>query len=231
MKRLRAALPLVLLIVTGAVLFSSGALDRLHPGHLLAHQALWQADILAHPWLTRLAYIGLLTVVVSTGIPGSLIMNLAGGFLFGAVQATLLSSVGQVLGSLLLFLASRYAFGAGRREAPVLVEKLRHGFAAHPANYTLFLRFAPIFPFGAVTVALAWLRCPLWLFVGATALGGGIILVFESAIGAGLGHAMRLHHGFGLSLLFEPHLLWPLAALAVLSLVPLAFHRHRQNRA
>ncbi|NII09984.1 VTT domain-containing protein [Oleiagrimonas sp. C23AA] len=231
MSRLRAMLPLLLLIITGVVLFASGALDRFHPVHLLAEQASWRADVLAHPWLTRLAYIGLLTVVVSTGIPGSVLVNLTGGFLFGVVEGTILSSIGQVLGSLLLFLASRYAFGAGRRAAPRLVERLRHGFAAHPANYTLFLRFVPVFPFGAVTVALAWLRCPLWLFIGATALGGGIILMFESALGAGLGKAVALHHGFGLSLLIEPRLLWPLGALAILALVPLAFqHRERRRR-
>jgi uncharacterized membrane protein YdjX (TVP38/TMEM64 family) len=230
MRRLRAALPLLLLIATGVVLFTSGALDRLHPEHLMQQQAQMRLSIAESPWLSRLAYIGLLTMVVSTGVPGSLLVILAGGLLFGVVQGTAISSVAVVLGSLLLFLASRYAFGEGRRAAPPLVERLRHGFAAHPTNYTLFLRIAPVFPFGAVTVALAWLRCPMWLFLLATFIGGTTMLVFETAIGAGLGDALANGGVFDVGMLFDMRILLPLGALALMALVPLWFNWRRERR-
>lgn len=230
MNRLRAALPLLLLVATGIVLFASGALDRLHPEQLASQQSQLRAAVADNPWLSRLAYIGLLTMVVSTGIPGSLLVILAGGLLFGVLQGTAISAVALVLGSLLLFLASRYAFGDGSGTAPPLVERLRHGFAAHPTNYTLFLRIAPVFPFGGVTVALAWLRCPLWLFLAATALGGTIMLVFETAIGAGLGEALANGSAFDLGMLFDPRVLLPLGALALMALVPLAVNWRRERR-
>ena len=225
MSRLRAALPLVLLVIAGVMLFASGALDRLNPEQLVAHQGELHAQIATHPWLSRAAYIGLLTLAMATGIPGTVIIIFAGGFAFGVVEGTTWSSIGLTLGSLILFLASRYAFGAGSRHPPALVARLHHGFEKHPVTYTLFLRFVPVAPFGLITVCLAWLRCPLWLFVGATWLGGTVALVFETSIGAGLGHALRQSDRIGFGLFMHREVLLPLGAIALLALVPLLIGR------
>ena len=232
MSRWRAWLPLILLLLAGIALYASGSLDNLTPRHLVAHQAQLRAQIAAHPWLHRLAFIGLLTLTTATGIPGTIVVILAGGFAFGAVDGTVISSIGLTLGSLILYLASRHAFGAGGRAAPKIAQRLQHGFARHPVSYTLFLRFVPIVPFGAVTVSLAWLRCPLWLFIGASWIGGTIALIFENLIGAGLGHAMTADSTMGLGLFMHRQVLLPLAALALLALLPLLVERftrrHRQ---
>jgi uncharacterized membrane protein YdjX (TVP38/TMEM64 family) len=225
LSRWRAALPLILLLLAGIVLFASGSLKQLSPHQLVANQAELHAQISAHPWLSRLAYIGLLTLTMATGIPGTIVVILAGGFAFGVVDATLCSSVGLTLGSLLLYLASRYAFGGGTRQPPAVVARLRHGFEQHPASYTLFLRFVPVVPFGAVTVALAWLRCPLWLFLGASWLGGTVTLIFETSIGAGLGDALSQSDSLGLGLFMHREVLLPLGAIALLALLPLLLGR------
>ncbi|MBB6241542.1 VTT domain-containing protein [Rhodanobacter sp. MP1X3] len=225
MNRLRASLPLILLILAGIVLFASGALDRLTPQQLVAHQSQIHAHIAAHPWLSRLVFIGLLTLTMCTGIPGTIIVILAGGFAFGVPEGTLCSSVALTLGSLILFLASRYAFGTGSRKPPAIAVKLHRGFECHPVSYTLFLRFLPILPFGAVTVGLAWLRCPLWLFIGATWLGGTITLIFETSIGAGIGTVLSQSANFSMDLFMHREVLLPSAALAVLALLPLLIER------
>ena len=235
MSRLRATLPLVLLVLAGIALFSSGLLNRLHPEQLIAHQDQLRAQIDGAPWLSRLAYIGLLTLGMSTGIPGTIVVIFAGGFAFGVVEATIYSSIGITLGSLILFLASRYAFGSGSKHPPAIVDKLQHGFAHHPVSYTMFLRFVPVVPFGLVTVSLAWLRCPLWLFLGATFLGGTVMLVFETSVGAGLGSAISHHGKISPSLLISHEVLLPLGGLALLALLPLIierilhWHRSRQT--
>jgi uncharacterized membrane protein YdjX (TVP38/TMEM64 family) len=223
-------LPLVLLVLAGVVLFASGSLDQLTPHRLLANQASLHAQIDDHPWLSRLAFTGLLTLTVATGIPGTIVVILAGGFAFGVVDATLYSSLGLTLGSLILFLASRYAFGPGSRQPPAIVARLHHGFERHPVSYTLFLRFIPVVPFGAVTVALAWLRCPLWLFLGASWLGGTVSLVFETSIGAGLGDAMSQSDSLGLDLFLHREVLLPLGAIALLALLPLLIERMTRRR-
>ena len=230
MSRWRAALPLALLLLAGVALFASGSLHALTPRELLAHQAELHALIAEHPWLTRLAYVGLLTLGVATGIPGTIVIILAGGFAFGVVDATLSSSVGITLGALILYLASRQAVGPGSAQPPPLVARLHHGFERHPVSYTLFLRFVPVLPFGAVTVALAWLRCPLWLFLGASWLGGTVSLVFETSIGAGLADAMGESDSIGLGLFMHREVLLPLGAIALLALLPLLFERVARRR-
>lgn len=231
MSRLRAALPLILLVAAGIALFSSGLMDRLHPEQLVQHQAQMRADIAAAPWLTRITFIGLLTLAMSTGVPGTVIIIIAGGFAFGVVEGSIYSSIGLTLGTLILFLASRYAFGAGSKHPPAIVDKLHHGFERHPVAYTMFLRFVPVAPFGLVTVALAWLRCPLWLFLGASWLGGTVSLIFETSIGAGLGEALAQSHGhFGPGLLMQRSVWLPISAIAVLALLPLLVERFTRRR-
>ncbi len=61
LNRLRAALPLLLLIIAGIVLVSSGVFDRFHPERLVAHQQQVRAYIQDNPWMSRLVFIGLLT--------------------------------------------------------------------------------------------------------------------------------------------------------------------------
>jgi uncharacterized membrane protein YdjX (TVP38/TMEM64 family) len=225
LNRLRAALPLLLLIAAGIVLLSSGVFDRIHPEQLVAHQQEFRQHIHDNPWLSRMVYIGLLTLATCTGIPVTIVLILAGGFAFGLVEGTTYSSIGLTLGSLILFLASRYAFGAGSKHPPAIAEKLHHGFERHPVVYTLFLRLIPVAPFGLITVALAWLRCSLWLFLGATWFGGTVMLAFETSIGAGLGQALSHGQQLGLGLIFDPAVIAPLGVLALLSLVPLALER------
>lgn len=230
MKRWRARLPLFLLLLAGVVLFSSGALDRLSPEYLIAHQQQLHAAIAVDPWMARLSFIGLLTLAMCTGIPGTFLIILAGGFAFGVVEGTLYSSIGVTLGSVVFFLASRFAFGSGSRQPPAVVEKLQHGFAHHPISYALFLRFVPLLPFGVVTLCLAWLRCPLWLFIGASWLGGTVSLVFENSIGAGLGKALSQTHQLGMDLVLNRGVLLPMAAIAVLALIPLLVERALRTR-
>ncbi len=225
MRRLRALLPLLLLIAAGVVLIASGTLKHFDPRHLASEHHHLRVLIMHAPWLARLAYLGVLVLAVASGAPGLMLITIAGGMLFGLVEGTVLSTLGLLLGSLVLFLAARLALAAGTRPAPALAERLRNGFLRHPASYTLFLRLVPVFPFGAVTLALAWLRCPLWLFVAATTGGGLIVEAVESAVGSGLGEALARGEPVNLHLVLEPHVIVPLLALALLSLVPVLIQR------
>ncbi len=229
MSRLRAALPLLLLIAIGVVLWATGTLDRLRPEHLIDQQYQLRHTIATHPLAAWCIYIGILTLVIATGIPGAIVVILAGGMFFGIMHATVLSAIGEVLGSLLLYFAARHAFGSGERPPPKMAERVRRGYLQHPLSYTLFLRLVPVFPFGGVTVALAWLRCPLWLFTLATLVGGSVMLIFETAIGAGLAHSLRRGHALSPDLLLHPRVWVPVLALAVLALVPMLIQRWRQS--
>ncbi|HEY7872362.1 MAG TPA: VTT domain-containing protein [Rudaea sp.] len=232
MRRLRAFLPLLVLIAIGIALLSTGVLNRFRPETLANEQAQLQAQIAAHPIHAGLIHIGVTTLAIATGVPGVLVVILAGGMLFGVLWGTILSTTGATLGALILFLASRHAFGAdaGGGSPPVLVEKLRGGYQAHPVSYTCFLRLVPFFPFGGVTVALAWLRCPLWLFLAATAGGGALMVGIETVLGAGLAKNIGANHAVNLSLFSDPWVIAPLVAMGLLALVPVAIGKSRARR-
>ena len=229
MKRLRAFLPLIVLIAIGIALLVSGALDRFQPAQLGAEQVRLRALVAEYPVLSALAQIVVVMLGISTGIPGIIVLIFAGGMLFGIVPGTILSGIGTTLGATILFLASRSAFAHGSGGGvPLLVEKLRAGYHAFPFSYTMFLRLVPFFPFGGVTVALAWLRCPLWLFLTATAIGGTVMIAFETALGAGLAETIAREGTVSLNLFAHKRVILPMLGLAVLALVPIVLGQLRR---
>ena len=232
MKRFRAFLPIVILIAIGIALLASGVLNRFRPEHLALEQAALQAQIAVHPLLAAAAYVGAVTLAISTGIPGVVVLILAGGMMFGTWLGTLLSSIGVTSGALILFLASRHAFGDHHAaDAPGLVERVRGGYREHPLSYTFFLRLVPFFPFGGVTVALAWLRCPLWLFLAATAGGGSVMTGVESALGAGLAHRIGEQQTVSLDILATPEFFVPLVEImGLLALAPVLLGKLRRRQ-
>ncbi len=230
MKRLRAFLPLLVLIAIGIALLASGVLDRFDPHRIAQEEVDLRASIAAHPWIAAVAQVVLMAAAIATGIPGAIVIVLAGGMLFGAIEGTLLSSIGTTLGALVLFLASRRAFAQGNGDAPVLVERLRAGYAAYPVSYAMFMRLVPFFPFGAVTIALAALRCPLWLFLLSSAIGGSVMIAFESALGAGLTETIAREGSVSLNLFAHRSVWLPVLGMAVLALAPIVLAQLRRAR-
>jgi len=232
MKKFRSFLPLLVLIALGIALLSTGVLNQFRPDNLAHEQAHLQALIAQYPILAGLLHIGTITLAIATGIPalGSVCV-FAGGMLFGVVAGTALSLSGITLGSTILFLASRHAFGDhSHGGTPGLVSRLRGGYHAQPISYTFFLRLVPFFPFGGVTVALAWLRCPLWLFMTATALGGFAMTSIETWLGASLARNIGTNKAISTDLLHDPQVLWPMICLGLLAMVPILISNLRARR-
>lgn len=228
MKRLRSFLPLFVLVSIGIVLLASGLFDRLRPERIAGQYTDLKTMIVAHPIHAGAIYAGLVMVVVATGVPGSVVLILAGGMLFGVVAGTGLSLLGLILGTLILYFASRAAFASHEKPMPPLAARLRTGFSAYPVSYTMFLRLVPFFPFGAVTVALAWLRCPPGLFLVATAVGGGVALLFETALGVGLARSFLQGGPVSLEMFARRDIVLPLLGMAVLALGPIVLGQLRR---
>ncbi len=109
MKRLRSLLPLLLLFLVGIGLFASGVLDRFGPSGIAAEQHLLLEQIATYPLLAALIHVGIITAAIATGIPGTVVLILAGGMLFGGLLGAVLSSIGVILGASVLYAASRFA--------------------------------------------------------------------------------------------------------------------------
>jgi uncharacterized membrane protein YdjX (TVP38/TMEM64 family) len=182
-----------------------------------------------HPVLSVAAFMGLYCLVVAFSIPGALILTLSGGFLFGTWVGTVATVLGATAGAVVIFLAARSAFrDVLRRRAGSAVARFEQGVREHAFSYVLTLRLLPIFPFWLVNIGLALVGMPLRTFALATLLGVIPGTFVYSALGAGLGTVFDRDEEPNLSLIFEPEILLPLVALALLSLAPVVVRRFRR---
>lgn len=226
----RRWLPLALVATLAIVLVASGAYGEINLSTLARHHAELRGWVDAHPVAAALALGGALAALIASGLPGGVILTIAAGLLFGALWGGILAMVADVIGGTALYYAARTFFASGRAP-PAIVSKIRGGFAKHPVSFAFFVRFVPVFPFGAVCIALAWLGCRLPLFLVSTALGALPGCWIYAAIGAGLATSIEEHRDVELSLIAEPRFAIPLLALAVLALIPVATGLRRKPAA
>lgn len=222
------ALPLLALAAVGAVLVFGGVYEKLDVASLARYQAELQALVARHPLLSVLALYAATATIVSTGLPGGAILVITGGFLFGVVEATAIAMAGNLTGTTILFLAARRMF-IGGGTPPAIVERIRAGFQANPVSFAFFIRLVPAFPIGVASVALAWLGCSLPLFLLATSIGVIPSTAIIASIGAGLGATIAESREISLSILAQPRFVIPLAALALLALLPALFGLRRRS--
>lgn len=223
---LRRLLPLIVLAAGLAAFFALGlhkylTLDTLRDNR----QALagWVAD----NWLlAALAYVGAYIAIVAFSLPAALVATLTGGFLFGTVFGGLLTVVGATIGATLLFLAARTALGDMlRAKAGPKLRKLEEGFGENAFSYMLVLRLVPLFPFFLVNLAPAFLGVPLRTYVVATFLGILPGTFVYASLGNGLGAIFEAGRDPDLGLIFQPQVIGPILALALLALVPVVYRR------
>ncbi len=218
--RLKRALPLIGLVSLGAVLIFSGLYKSLNVATLSHHHAVIAGWVNTHPLMTALAMVIALAGIISTGLPGGVVIVLAMGVFFGAWRGAIMSVMGDTMGATALYFAARYFFMVEGARPPALVERIRGGFQRNPTSFALFIRLVPVFPYGPASVALAWLGCRLPLFLGATVAGAIPISYIFTSFGAGVSKTLAEQRPISLDILTEPRFLIPLIAFAVLSLLP-----------
>ena len=175
-------------------------------------------------------FVLLYALAVALSIPGATFLTLTGGLLFGVVFGTALVAVGATLGAVLVFLAARTAFAEVlAKRASGKVEALRAGFEENAFSYLLFLRLVPLFPFWLVNIVPAVLGMRLAPYALATFIGilpGTAVYV---SVGNGVSVLLAAGESPNLGIIFAPQVLFPLLALAVLSLVPIAVKQWRKR--
>lgn len=219
-------LPL-LALAAGLSLFFALDLDR-HVGFqtLAEHRGTLLAFARDNAALAGIGYVAAYAAAVAFSVPGAVVLTLAGGFLFGTWLATVYVVAAATAGAVAVFLAARSAFGGVlRRRAGPWLRRFEAGFRENAFSYLLALRLMPLFPFWLVNLVAAVLDVPLGTYVLGTALG--IIpgsLVYAS-VGNGLGAVFDQGEAPDAGILLEPEVLLPLAGLALLSLLPVAWRR------
>ena len=111
-------------------------------------------------------------IVTGLSLPGAVILSLAGGFLFGAVSATLFVNIGATAGATVAFLTARYVLrDTVEQKFGKWLRPFQEGFANNAFSYLLTLRLIPLFPFFMVNLVSGLTRVNAGTYVTATAIG------------------------------------------------------------
>lgn len=146
-KRLRVAIVLGIVLLLGLVIW-------LDPGRwwnlvsLQREQALLVAKVARQPLFSMAVFFAIYVFATALFLPGTMLLTIAGGALFGFLTGTLLVSFASTLGAVIAFLGSRFLFRDwvqarfGSRLAEVNAGVERDG-----AFYLFSLRLIPVLPF------------------------------------------------------------------------------------
>jgi len=213
--------PIGLLALGLVVFFSLGLQRYLSLDSLKAHRAALLDFVAIHPLMAPALYSAVYVAVIAFSIPGGTILTIAGGFLFGTLEAAFLATCSATLGGSILFLATRTALADffRARMGPRLI-RFEDGFNRNAFSYLFASRLIPMFPFPIVNIASGLLGVNARTFVLATFLGIIPATVVFAGLGSGLGTLFDRGAEPNLHLIFEPQIFLPLIGLAILALIP-----------
>ncbi len=224
-------LPLVL-IAAGIAAFFIFDLDR-----FLSFEALKEHREFLIGWtsenqvLAAIIFMAAYCVMVAFSLPGAVWATLAGGFLFGTVEASLYVVSSATLGAVAIFLIARYALADFfKSKAGGAIVKMEAGFRENALSYMLVLRLVPLFPFWLVNLVPAFLGVPLRTFIIGTFFGIIPGSVVYCSVGNGLGAVFDSGGTPDLGIIFKPEILAPILGLAALSMIPIVYKRLRRNK-
>ena len=240
-------LPLALLILAMAAVFASGGHRLLTLETIVLYRDRLQALVEEYGPLAVLAYSATYVTVVTLSVPGAAILTILGGFLFGWLLGGAVAALSATIGAIFVFLIARTSLGdiLIRRAGPRL-QKLADGFREDAFSYLLFLRLLPIMPFWLTNLACALFGVRAKTFALATLIGVLPASFTFATAGAGLDsvigaqkatfEACRAAGGadcvlsFSLTSVLTPQIIAALAALGVLSLIPVVLRRLRRGK-
>ena len=160
-------------------------------------------------------------IVTGLSLPGAVILTLAGGFLFGAVLATLFVNIGATTGATLAFLTARYLLrDTVEQKFGKWLGPFQEGFAKNAFSYLLTLRLIPLFPFFVVNLVSGLTRVSIGTYVAATALGiipGSFVYAYA---GRQLGTINSLKE------IASPNVIGAFVLLGLLALVPVVYKKY-----
>lgn len=215
-------IPLIIIVILMAAAYFSGAYKHLSFENIKAHRETIKGFIATNPVWMPILFMLLYIVVVALSLPGGAVLSLLGGFFFGIPLSTLYVVVAATIGATLIFLAARTALGNFlKKKAGPFLSKMEQGFQKNAANYLLFLRFIPLFPFWLVNIAPAFFNVRTSTYIWTTCVG--IIpgsYVFTQA-GSGLGVIFDQGESFSIDNVFNIQIKIALIVLALFALIPI----------
>lgn len=226
---LKRLLPIAVIIIGLGAAYAAGLHYYLSLETLREQRETLAAFVAENLFLAVLAYLVVYILATAFMVPGALWITIAGGFLFGLLGGSLATNIGATLGATALFLAARTSIGEPlKKRAGPFLKKLEDGFQDNAFSYMFFLRFMPVVPFPVANIAPALLGAKPRDFVFTTFFGIIPGVIAYTWIGAGLGGVFDRGEDLNLSDFFG-QIAPPLAALAVVSLIPVVIKKFRKK--
>lgn len=223
--------PAALICILVAAFFAFGLQRYVSFGALREHRDMLQQFVAEHEVTAVAVYIAAYAVMVALSLPGAAMLTVAGGFLFGTMQATAWAVLGATVGATGVFIAARSALGdALRRRVGNALGRMEAGFRANAFNYLLFLRLVPVFPFFLVNLVPAFLGIPLKTFVIGTFVGIIPGTFVYAQVGRGLDSILAAGGAPDLSKVLTVDVIIALTGLALLALLPVVIRRWRRRK-
>ena len=157
-------------------------------------------------------YVAVYVVLTGISVPGSTLLTLTGGAIFGFGWGLLLASVSSAIGATLAFLSSRLLLkSCVQKHFQSVLKTVCEGVERDGAFYLFSLRMIPLFPFSLINLAMGLTPMRTWTFFWVTLLGMSMSTVIYVYAGVELGRVESLSGLLDTSLI---------VALLLLALMP-----------
>ncbi|MDX2351097.1 FAD-dependent oxidoreductase [Stutzerimonas xanthomarina] len=170
-------------------------------------------EVQAHPWWTGSVFFAAYVALTVMSFPGTVVLTLLAGALFGLVGGTLMVSLASNIGALVAMLISRFLLRDWiQKRFKKQIASINRGLERDGAFYLFSLRLIPLVPFVLLNPALGLTRVSMWTFWWTTQAG----MLPGHAIYVGAGRQLaRIRE---ISDILSPSLIGTLALLAIFPL-------------
>jgi len=219
-----------LLMLIGFLFYFYGGFELLKWNNIVQMRGELIDTVKRFPLYAVLIFIAVYIVYTFISIPGLIVLDLLGGFLFPQPFSTLMVLFSGTFGATMIFLATKHALGDWlifKKDG--MLYKIKTGFERHQKSYLLFMRLVPIFPLGIVNIALGLLNVRTWVFIWTTAVGLIPASFIYTQVGSGLGKILDEGGAISIYSFLNSQIIMALIGIGLLALMPIFFKKKEKQ--
>ena len=183
-----------------------------------------KAIVEKHYFLSRILFVSIYTGMIACGLPITILMGLLAGFLFSFWQGWVLTLVGAVAGTAILFLIVRYGlYNLLHEKYGKQLESFHASMEKYGCTYLLSMNLFVVFPYFVTSTLAALAGVPLITSMWTTAIGSAPILGVYVFAGRQLATLRSLRD------IVSPQMLVLLVGLGCMALVPLLVRLYKER--
>jgi len=218
------------LIILGCLVFVFGAIWYFDLGRFVSLEYLQAQSSFLTQWtagnyfLAVILYLTVFTAIIGLSIPATGPLTLLGGFLFGTLRGSVFAVAGATLGASIGFLVLRRGVSDTLKEKyGKHLQNFEKNIKSYGPFYLLILHFSTMVPYGVINVLAALANVRLRTIAWTTAVGFIPLAIVYTFAGS------RLTEISSLGDLFSPGVVFALALLILLTLIPIVVKKIREG--